>query len=203
MNNTVGLTENFNTELKEVECGSYAKTGPIFLFHIFKKSQKRFHFSQVTKKKNEINVSVLTVCFNDSRNTGKLSIKAVHWVWVGMCGCQGGKWDQIAKYRVSLFLSRAKTASPVFSWHSDLCQFINLPWRPMCPELLSVFPCWFPSGSIILSKSGCLGTELNCGSGFHFYTPSNSVSSGLPVATCSVFQIFPVCWCSRAGPVAP
>lgn len=78
MNNTVGLTENFNIELKEVEYGSYAKTGPIFLFHIFKKSQKRFHFSQVTKKKNEINVPVLTVCFNDSRNTGKLSIKAVH-----------------------------------------------------------------------------------------------------------------------------
>lgn len=54
MNNTVGLTENFNTELKEVECGSYAKTGPIFLFHIFKKSQKRFHFSQVTKKKMKL-----------------------------------------------------------------------------------------------------------------------------------------------------
>lgn len=47
----MGLTENFNRGLKEVGYVSYAKIDPIFLFHIFKKSQKTFSFSQVIKKK--------------------------------------------------------------------------------------------------------------------------------------------------------
>lgn len=38
---TVGLTENLNTELKEVEYGSYDKICPIFPFHIFKKKKNQ------------------------------------------------------------------------------------------------------------------------------------------------------------------
>lgn len=40
--------------LKEVGYGTYARVGPIFPFHIFKKNPQRFGFSQTSKK--EMNV---------------------------------------------------------------------------------------------------------------------------------------------------
>lgn len=45
-----------------------------FYFISSKKDKKNFFLAKSVRKRNEINVSVLIVCFNDSKITGKLSI---------------------------------------------------------------------------------------------------------------------------------